>query len=191
LISADEPDILNGRRKSESSLEDTLKITDALLPEFDQEIKTTRKCLERIPADKFGFKPHPKSFDMGSLAIHIATMLGWGVTTLESDSFDYAPVDGEPYVPPVAKTNADLLAMFDKNAADFRAALAATENDAMMKPWSLMAGGQVMFTMPRAAVLRGMIFNHIVHHRGQLSVYLRLCDIPVPSIYGPSADEAN
>lgn len=168
-----------------------MKITDALLPEFDQEMKSTRKCLERIPADKFSFKPHPKSFDMGSLAIHIATMLGWGVTTLQSDSFDYAPVGGEPYVPPVAKTNADLLAMFDKNAADFRAALAATENDAMMKPWSLMAGGKVMFTMPRVAVVRGMILNHIVHHRGQLSVYLRLCDIPVPSIYGPSADEAN
>ena len=168
-----------------------MKITDALLPEFDQEVKTTRKCLERIPEDKFTFKPHPKSFDMISLAIHIATMLGWGVTTLQSDNFDYAPVGVEPYVPPVAKTNADLLAMFDKNAADFRAALAAADNDSMMQPWSLLGGGQVMFTMPRVAVIRGMIFNHIVHHRGQLSVYLRLCDIPVPSIYGPSADEAN
>ena len=87
-----------------------MKITDALLPEFDQEMANTRKCLERIPDDKFSFKPHPKSFDMGSLAMHIATMLGWGVTTLQSDSFDYAPVGGEPYVPPVAKTNAELLA---------------------------------------------------------------------------------
>jgi uncharacterized damage-inducible protein DinB len=94
-------------------------------------------------------------------------------------------------VPPVAKTNADLLAMFDKGAGEFRAALAATENDAMMKPWSLLGGGVTMFTMPRAAVIRGMILNHIVHHRGQLSVYLRMCDIPVPAIYGPSADEAN
>jgi uncharacterized damage-inducible protein DinB len=168
-----------------------MKISDALLPEFDQEMATTRKCLLRIPDDKFSYKPHPKSFDMGGLAVHIATMLDWGVVTLQSDSFDYAPEGGEPYVPPVAANNAALLAMFDKAAAAFRTALAATENDAMMKPWSLLGGGKPMFTMPKAAVLRGMIFNHIVHHRGQLSVYLRLCDIPVPAIYGPSADEAN
>jgi len=168
-----------------------MKISDALLPEFDQEVKTTRKCLERIPEDKFTFKPHPKSFDMISLAVHIATMLGWGVTTLQSDSFDFAPVGGEPYTPPVVKSNAELLALFDKGAKEFRAALAATENDAMMAPWSLLGGGTVMFTMPRGACIRGMIMNHIVHHRGQLSVYLRLCDIPVPALYGPSADESN
>jgi uncharacterized damage-inducible protein DinB len=168
-----------------------MKISDALLPEFDQEVATTRKCLARIPDDKFSYKPHPKSFDMGSLAMHIATMLEWGVLTLQSESFDYAPVGGEPYVPPVAKTNAELLAMYDKNAAGFRAALAAADNEAMMTPWSLLGGGKTMFTMPRVAVVRGMIFNHIVHHRGQLSVYLRLCDIPVPAIYGPSADEAS
>ena len=168
-----------------------MKISDALLPEFDQEVATTRKCLARIPDDKFSYKPHPKSFDMGSLAMHIATMLEWGVLTLQSESFDYAPAGGEPYVPPVAKTNAELLAMNDKNAAGFRAALAAADNEAMMTPWSLLGGGKTMFTMPRVAVVRGMIFNHIVHHRGQLSVYLRLCDIPVPAIYGPSADEAS
>jgi len=93
-------------------------------------------------------------------------------------------------LPPVANTNAELLAMFDSASAKFRATLAAADNDAMMKPWSLLAGGKAVFTMPRIAVLRGMIFNHIVHHRGQLSVYLRLCDVPVPAIYGPSADEA-
>jgi len=168
-----------------------MRISDALLPEFDQEVKSTRKCLERIPDDKFTFKPHPKSFDMGSLAVHIATMLGWGVTTLNSDSFDYAPVGGEPYVPPVVKTNADLLAMYDKGAGEFRAALAAADNDAMMKDWTLLAGGNPVFVMPRVACIRGMIFNHIVHHRGQLTVYLRLCDIPVPALYGPSADEAS
>jgi uncharacterized damage-inducible protein DinB len=151
-----------------------MKISDALLPEFDQEVATTRKCLARIPDDKFSYKPHPKSFDMISLAVHIATMLGWGVTTLQSDSFDYAPVGGEPYVPPVVKTNAELLALYDKGAADFRAALAVTENDAMMRPWSLLGGGKTMFTMPKVAVIRGMILNHIVHHRGQLSVYLRM-----------------
>jgi uncharacterized damage-inducible protein DinB len=168
-----------------------MPIRDALLPEFDQEVKSTRKCLERIPEEKFTYKPHPKSFDMGSLATHIATMLGWGVTTINSDSFDYAPVGGEPYVPPVVKTNAELLSMFDKGAAEFRAAIAAADDATMMKPWSLLGGGQVVFTMPKIACIRGMIFNHIVHHRGQLSVYLRMNDIPVPALYGPSADEAN
>ena len=168
-----------------------MKISDTLLPEFDQEMASTRKCLARIPDDKFSFKPHPKSFDMGGLAVHIATMLDWGVLTLQSDSFDYAPEGGEPYVPPVAKTNEELLSMFDSASAKFRAALAVAENDAMMTPWSLLAGGKAVFTMPRVAVLRSMIFNHIVHHRGQLSVYLRLCDIPVPAIYGPSADESS
>jgi uncharacterized damage-inducible protein DinB len=172
-------------------MEDFMKISDGLLSEFDHEVTTTHKCLARIPDNKFSFKPHPKSFDMHGLAVHIATMLDWGVTVIKSDSFDYAPVGGEPYVAPVAKDNAELLAMFDKAAAAFRAALAGTENDAMMQPWSLLEGGKTQFTMPRLAVLRGMIFNHIVHHRGQLSVYLRLCDIPVPALYGPSADEAN
>ena len=168
-----------------------MRISDTLLPEFDQEMATTRKCLARIPDDKFSFKPHPKSFDMGGLAVHIATMVDWGVLTLQGDNFDYAPEGAEPYVPPAIKTNADLLALFDAGLAKFRAALAATENDAMMAPWSLLAGGKPVFTMPRVAVLRGMIFNHLVHHRGQLTVYLRMCDIPVPSIYGPSADEPN
>jgi uncharacterized damage-inducible protein DinB len=167
-----------------------MKIRDTLLPEFDLETATTRKCLARIPDDKFSFKPHPKSFDMAALAVHIATMLDWGASTIETESFDYAPVGGSPYVPPVAKTNTELLALFDSSSAKFRAALAAAGDDALMAPWSLLAGGKTIFTMPRVAVLRGMIFNHIVHHRGQLSVYLRLCDIPVPSIYGPSADEA-
>lgn len=168
-----------------------MKISDALLPEFDQEMATTRKCLVRIPDDKFSYKPHPKSFEMGALAVHIATMLDWGVLTMQSDSFDYAPEGGEPYVAPAAKDNAALLAMFDKASVAFRAALAAAENADMMKPWTLLAGGKPMFTMPKAAVIRGMIFNHLVHHRGQLSVYLRMCDIAVPAIYGPSADEAN
>ncbi|MEO8593311.1 MAG: DinB family protein [Candidatus Solibacter sp.] len=168
-----------------------MNISDALLPELDQELATTRKCLSRIPEDKFNYKPHPKSFDMISLAVHISTMLGWGVTTLQADSFDYAPEGGEPYVAPTVKTNTELMELFEKGAAEFRSMLAAADNEAMMKPWSLLGGGKVMFTMPKVAVIRGMIFNHIVHHRGQLSVYLRMCDIPVPAMYGPSADEAN
>jgi uncharacterized damage-inducible protein DinB len=171
-------------------MEENMKVSDALLPELDQELASTRKCLARIPDDKFSYKPHPKSFDMGSLAMHITTMLDWGAMTIQSDNFDYAPVGGEPYVAPVAKNTAELLAMFDSNGAKFRAALAAADNETLMKPWSLLAGGKTIFTMPKVAVLRGMIFNHTVHHRGQLTVYLRMCDIPVPAIYGPSADES-
>ena len=166
-----------------------MRIADALLPEFDQEMANTRKCLERIPDNKFSYKPHPKSFDMGSLAVHMATVCDWGVITLQSENFDYAPVGGEPYKPPIAKTNADLLAMFDKGTTEFRAALAAADDAALMKPWSLLAGGKTIFTLPRVAVVRTMIFNHLVHHRGQLTVYLRLNDVPVPGVYGPSADD--
>jgi uncharacterized damage-inducible protein DinB len=166
-----------------------MRIADALLPEFDQEAASTRKVLERVPTDKFKYKPHEKSFDMGSLAVHIATMFSWGATTLKEDSFDVAPEGREPYRDPIATDTAALVASFDKNAADFRAALAAADNDSLMKPWSLLAGGKPIFTMPRVAVIRGMIFNHIIHHRGQLTVYLRMNDIPLPAIYGPSADE--
>ena len=166
-----------------------MRIADALVPEFDQEMASTRKCLERIPAEKFDYKPHAKSFSLGQLAVHIATICDWGVITLQTENFDYAPVGAEPYKPPVAKDTAELLAMFDKGVGEFRAALAATENDSFMKPWSLQAGGRTLFTMPKAAVVRSMIFNHLVHHRGQLTVYLRLNDLPVPGVYGPSADE--
>lgn len=168
-----------------------MRIADALLPEFDQEMENTRKCLERIPPDKFGYKPHPKSFDLGSLGAHIATVCDWGVVTMKNDTFDYAPAGAEPYRPPVAKDTAELLAMFDKGRKEFREALASTDNDAFMKPWSLLETGKTLFTMPRIAVVRAMIFNHLVHHRGQLTVYLRLNDLPVPAIYGPSADEKN
>jgi uncharacterized damage-inducible protein DinB len=102
-----------------------------------------------------------------------------------------APVNGSAYQMPKAETSAELLALFDASVARLKANLAATENDAMMQPWSLLQGGTPIFTMPRAAVMRGMILNHLVHHRGQLTVYLRLCDVPVPALYGPSADEAN
>jgi uncharacterized damage-inducible protein DinB len=166
-----------------------MKISERLLLEFDHEMGTTRKCLERIPENKFTFKPHAKSFDMIGLATHIATMTGWATSTLASDSFDVAPAGGEPYKPPVMKSTAELLAAFDKGVTEFRTALGKADDEAMVKPWSLLAGGKVMFTMPRAGVLRSMILNHLIHHRGQLTVYLRMCDIPVPSIYGPSADE--
>jgi uncharacterized damage-inducible protein DinB len=162
-------------------------IRDALLPEFDQEMATTRRLLERIPDDKFGFKPHPKSMDMATLATHLAEMTGWTVDCIEQDFFDLAGVD--PSQRKIAATRAELLEQFDKAVANGRAALAKAEDGPLLQPWSLKKGETVLLTMPKVAVLRTWVFNHCVHHRGQLSVYLRLNDIPVPSIYGPSADE--
>src|SRR5581483_3069336 len=163
-----------------------MRISDALLPEFEQESATTRKVLERCPEDKFGWRPHPKSFTMGELATHIVQTPWWAVETLTKDEFDYAPPGAPPYKMEVIGTTKELLETFDKNTADARAALAAMDNDAMMANWSLLAGGQVLFTMPRVAVLRTFVMNHSVHHRAQLGVYLRLNDVPVPQMYGPT-----
>jgi uncharacterized damage-inducible protein DinB len=166
-----------------------MKISESLLPEFDQEMANTRKTLERVPAAKFSWKPHPKSFEFGALAAHIANMAEWASLTLETDSFDYAPPGAPPYETPKFATTQDLVAAFDKSIAQARSALAAADDSKMMAPWTLMAGGKTVMTMPRAAVVRTFVMNHIIHHRAQLTVYLRLNDIPVPSLYGPSADE--
>lgn len=166
-----------------------MSIAQSLLPELDQEMVGTRKTLERIPADKFDFRPHPKSFTMIQLATHIANMIGWGRDTLKSDSFDVAPVGGEPYKEDPAGSVAELLEKFDKGLAEFREALANASDADLMANWSLLSGGNPIFTMPRIACLRGMIFNHLIHHRAQLGVYLRMNDVPVPALYGPSADE--
>jgi uncharacterized damage-inducible protein DinB len=166
-----------------------MSIAQSLLPELDQEMAGTRKTLERIPADKFEFRPHEKSFTMISLATHIANMLNWGTVTIQQDSFDYAPPGAEPYQELPAASVEDLLAKFDKGLAEFREALAGASDETLLANWSLLGGGNTIFTMPRIACLRGMIFNHLIHHRAQLTVYLRMCDVPVPALYGPSADD--
>jgi len=168
-----------------------MKITDSLLPEFDQEMANTRKTLERIPDDKLTWKPHPKSFDMGSLATHIANMTGWLTDTIAKDSFDLAPAGAPPYKEEPAKSGKELLERFDKNVKAARAALAGASDEHLMQNWSLLATGKTLFTMPRIGCIRTFVMNHVIHHRAQLGVYLRLNDIPVPSIYGPSADEGN
>jgi uncharacterized damage-inducible protein DinB len=166
-----------------------MSIAQSLLPELDQEMAGTRKTLERIPEDKFDWRPHPKSFTMIALATHIAKMVGWGTVIIATDSFDFAPPGAEPYKEEPAESVAALLEIFDKGLAEFREALAGASDEALMKDWSLLVGGQTLFTMPRAACLRDMILSHLIHHRAQLGVYLRLNDVPVPAIYGPSADE--
>jgi uncharacterized damage-inducible protein DinB len=161
-------------------------IAAAFVGELQQEAATTRKILERVPIEKFDWKPHEKSMTMGSLAVHVAEMAGWAKETVTKSELDFAAEKYEPFKP---QTNAALLEFFDKIVAEAAEALSVTPDEAMMENWTLRNGETVYFTMPRAQVLRGMVFNHIVHHRGQLSVYLRLNDIPVPAIYGPSADE--
>jgi len=166
-----------------------MSIAASLLPELDQEMANTRRTLDRIPDELFGWKPHEKSFSMMEMANHLARLPGWGASTLATESLDLDPEKGEFVPPPPAESIAEVLAAFDESAAGFRAALEQAGDDDFMEPWTLLNGGQELFTMPRLAVLRGMVLNHMVHHRGQLTVYLRLNDLPVPALYGPSADE--
>jgi len=168
-----------------------MPLSDALLMEFGQEMANTRKALERVPEDKFGWKPHEKSMTLGRLATHVAELAGWTTTTLESESLDLAPPGAPPYQPQTAASRTDLLALFDKNVAGATAAIRAATDPQWMVNWSLLAGGKAILSMPRIAVMRGVVMNHIIHHRGQLTVYLRLNDVPVPALYGPSADEQN
>ncbi len=161
-------------------------LAGALIAEMEQEAVVTRKCLERIPADKFGWKPHEKSMEFGRLAVHVAEMFGWTEATIQHPELDFAKMDYKPLEP---DTTEDLLTFFDKTVAESIDVLRNATDDVFMENWSLRNGETVYFTMPRIAVMRSMVMNHIIHHRGQLTVYLRLNDIPVPSIYGPSADE--
>ena len=162
-----------------------MPVIEALLPEFDHEIATTRKLLEQLPEDKFGWKPHAKSYSLGALATHVATIPTWGGMTLNRTEFD---IGGAPWQP-ATPSKSELLSTFDKNAASTRSALAGKRDVQMMEPWTLKRDDRTIFSMPKVTVWRSFVLNHLVHHRGQLSVYLRILDVPIPSIYGPSADE--
>ncbi len=167
-----------------------MSIAKSMLPEFDQEMAGTRKTLERIPDDKLEWKAHPKSNTIGWVAAHLAEIPGWVQGILEQDAWDINPVGGEPYRTPQVASRQQVLEIFDRNVAAARKSLEGATDEALMKPWSLVSGGQALFTMPRIAVLRGFVFNHTIHHRAHLCVYLRLNDIPVPALYGPSGDES-
>lgn len=150
---------------------------------------TARKTLERVPEGKADWAPHARSMKMGRLAGHIAELPGLVTAALSRDSLDFRPPGAPPRVPYVMTTREELLQSFDKNVSAASAAIAGASDEDLMKTFTLMAGGKVIFSLPRLAALRGFVLNHVIHHRGQLSVYLRLNDVPVPSIYGPSADE--
>ena len=167
-----------------------MAIAEALLPEFDQEAAGVRRTLERVPADKFEWRPHEKSGTMIWLAGHLANLPQWAKLTMAADELDLAPGGEQMPMPPTPASVDELVATFDRHAAEARAALAAASDADFMKPWSLLNNGTVLMTLPKAAVIRSFVMNHLVHHRAQLGVYLRMNDVPVPSIYGPSADEA-
>ncbi len=166
-----------------------MAIRDALLPEFDMEMASTRKVLERVPVEKSEFKPHPKSGSLGWLAWHLSDLPHWVVETINKDELDFAPVGVPRPAAPVVESREKLLASFDQKVADARAAIAGVSDERLAGMWTLKAGGHTIFSMPRAAVLRSFVMNHLIHHRAQLGVYLRLNDVPVPGMYGPSADE--
>jgi uncharacterized damage-inducible protein DinB len=166
-----------------------MKLNESLLPEFDKEMANTRKVLERVPEEKLSWKPHQKSYSMEDLATHLANLPSWTMITLTQDSIDMAPPDGNPPPRPQANTREEILELFDKNIAAARETIANTADAEFFKSWSLLSGGKTIFTMSKIAVLRSFVLSHNVHHRAQLCVYLRLNDIPVPAIYGPSADE--
>jgi len=166
-----------------------MSISQSLLPEFDQEMANTRKVLERIPDDKLDWKAHPKSNTIGWVSKHLADLPSWTTATLQHESLDIAPPGGPAFKLPEAKTRKAMLELFDKNVAEARTAISATSDADFMKTWTLLKGGQKIFAMPRIGVVRSMVLNHSIHHRGHLCVYLRLNDVPVPALYGPSGDE--
>ena len=163
-----------------------MSLTSAFLQEFDNEAATTRRVLERVPSDKLAWKPHQKSMSLGALAQHIANLPAWGAMTLTQSEFDL----GGQQQSPAATSRVDLLAAFDQRVKETRALLAGKSDAELMAPWALKKDGHTIFSMPKATVWRSFVVSHLIHHRGQLSVYLRLNDVPVPSMYGPSADEA-
>lgn len=165
-----------------------MTIAESLLPEFDHEMATTRTLLERVPAADAAWKPHDKSMGLGQLAAHLASIPTWGEVALKQTEFDVNPPGGSSDAPPAFESVASLLGLFDQNVKVARATLAAASNGEMMVPWTLKNGGRAVFTMPRVGVFRSFVMNHSIHHRGQLSVYLRLRDVPLPPIYGPTAD---
>ena len=166
-----------------------MPLGEMMLPEFDHEMGNTRKTLERVPVDRFDWKPHAKSTTMGGLATHLANIPTWAVHAINKDELDIAPPGEPPLRVEPANSTAEVLERFDRAVSNARAAILEAKDEHLLKPWTLLSGGRTVLQLPRIAVLRSFVMNHNIPHRAQLGVYLRLNDIPVPSIYGPSADE--
>lgn len=162
-----------------------MNLIDSILDEFTHEAATTRRLLERLPDAKFDWKPHTKSMTLGRLATHIAELPGWVGGCVDKSGFDLGP----GHTPQLLATTAEVLAVFDKHVALAAQALKPLSDKQLQETWRLTRQGQLILEMPRFGVVRTLLLNHLIHHRGQLSVYIRLLDVPVPSIYGPSADQ--
>ena len=161
-----------------------MRLIDPIVAELDQESQTTRRVLERVPEDKLAWKPHPKSMSLGQLALHLATAPGVVATIAFQDR-----VEAPSFEQPEAKSRAEILEAFTQGLATAKDLLTTIDDARAMATWTLARGGKVLMAVPRLAMIRAILLNHSYHHRGQLSVYLRLLNVPVPSIYGPSADE--
>jgi uncharacterized damage-inducible protein DinB len=166
-----------------------MSISETLLPEYDEEMANTRKMLERVPEGKWTWKPHEKSMPLGRLAGHLAELPTWAVHTISLDSLDLTPPGGSQLQAFEANSRQALLETFDKHASEARQAIAGASDEHLRQVWSLYYHGKTVMSMPRAAVLRSAVMNHMIHHRAQLGVYLRLNNVPIPGMYGPSADE--
>ncbi len=165
-----------------------MPINDVLISELQQEAASTRKMLERVPEKSFSWKPHEKSMSLGVLAHHIAELPEWVGASVNQDELDFAE---QKYTPKEQTTTEALLKIFDENISNAVECLKNASDEKLLSSWTLRNGEKVYLTMPKAGVVRGFVLNHTVHHRGQLSVFLRLLDVPLPSIYGPTADEGN
>jgi uncharacterized damage-inducible protein DinB len=162
------------------------KMIDSLAREFEREAQTTRRHLERLPEDKMGWRPHEKSFTAGGLGSHIVDSIGWAVSIINLDEFDIDPATYKFYQ---AESRADLLKAFDERVADCSRVLAGADDDSLTRTWRMTVMGRLQLERNRGDVFRDFILSHLIHHRGQFSVYLRLLDVPVPGSYGPTADE--
>lgn len=162
-----------------------MTISQSILPEFEDEMKKTRALLERVPEDKFDYTPHAKSMSLGRLATHVAELASWAQTTLTTELLE---IPGD-YKPHLAATREELLHTFDKGVTEARSAIQAASDEDWRKTWTCTYGGQTIISAPRTEVMRGPVLNHLIHHRAQLGVYLRLNNVAIPGMYGPSADE--
>ena len=166
-----------------------MALIDGMLQELEQEAQTTKRVLERVPQAHLAWKPHEKSMSMGRLAGHVAELPGWAIQTVRVEVLDLTPEGGPPMQAYSVRSVTEMLETFDKNVSEGRAAIAGATDEHLHKMWSLKFRGQIVLTMPRSAVLRNVVMNHLIHHRAQLGVYLRLNDVAIPGMYGPSADE--
>jgi uncharacterized damage-inducible protein DinB len=163
-----------------------MPFSQMLLPEFDEEMKNTRRLLECVPDGRFDYQPHAKSMTLGRLASHVGELPGWATMTLDREVLEMGP----GFKPTIATSRAELLENFDTKVAEARGLIAAASDEDWAKTWTFRYAGKEVMSMPRSVVMRGTVINHLIHHRAQLGVYLRMNDVEIPGMYGPSADEA-